>query len=79
MSGASYMLASPSTLAFDSTHIWVANNGATSLTQVNASDGSLARIIQLPPRPDRHDGAQVAKQLADISGQMRPPFGPGVD
>jgi hypothetical protein len=24
-------------------------------------------------------GAQVAKQLADMSGQMRPPFGPGFD
>ena len=44
LSSSSYGLSQPTGTAFDGTHMWI-TNGAGSVTEVNASDGSLIRTL----------------------------------
>ena len=45
LSAAQYHFNGPSEVAFDGSHLWVANQGGDSVTLVNTFDGSLARVL----------------------------------
>lgn len=45
LSAGGYGFASPNALAFDGSHIWVANVGDSSVTEVNASNGAFVRSL----------------------------------
>jgi hypothetical protein len=47
-SGARFHFDDPEALAFDGTHIWAANFFGNSVTEINASDGSLVRNLSGP-------------------------------
>ena len=48
---ASNQLNQPYAIAVDGAHVWVANFGSSTVTELNASDGSLVRVLssQVPP------------------------------
>lgn len=41
LSAASYGFNQPFQIAFDGTHLWITNGSGNSVTEINASDGSL--------------------------------------
>jgi DNA-binding beta-propeller fold protein YncE len=45
LSGGSYGFCYPLGVAFDGTHIWVANSCGSSVTELNASDGSWVQTL----------------------------------
>src|SRR6185437_15690031 len=47
-SGTQYQFNDPQALVSDGSHLFVANTDGNSITEVNASDGSLVRVIQGP-------------------------------
>src|SRR5215472_5338676 len=40
-----YGFSAPAGIAFDGTHLWIANVAGNSVTEVNAADGSLVRVL----------------------------------
>jgi hypothetical protein len=44
-SGGSYGFNDPNAIAFDGTHLWVTNDLGSSVTELNASDGSWVRTV----------------------------------
>lgn len=45
LSGGVYGFNTPQQMAFDGTHLWIANSNGNSVIEVNASDGSLVRTL----------------------------------
>ncbi|MGH2977777.1 MAG: YncE family protein, partial [Gaiellaceae bacterium] len=45
LSGGSFGFSFPEGVAFDGSHIWVANATGNSVTEMNTSDGSLVRTL----------------------------------
>ena len=45
LSASSYAFKSPAEIAFDGSHLWIANAIGNSVTEVNASNGSLVRVL----------------------------------
>ena len=46
ISGSGYGFDSPDAISSDGTHVWVANHGGDSVTELNAATGTLAKVIQ---------------------------------
>ena len=48
-------------MSSDGTHVWVANFGGNSVTEINASTGAVVRTIAVGSRPDgvSSDGTHV--------------------
>ena len=45
LSGTRYGFDAPNQVVFDGTHLWVANSGGSTLTEVNPSDGSVVQVL----------------------------------
>ncbi len=66
----------PRAIAADGSHLWVTNEGSNTLTELNASNGSLVRVINAKVDQLEHPGAIVAYGphvwvLSGISGAKR--------
>jgi hypothetical protein len=44
-SGSAYGFNEPNAIAFDGTHLWVTNAGGNSVTEINAGNGSVVRVL----------------------------------
>ncbi len=64
IAGNSYKFSRPDAIAVAGPHVWVANFGSSTVTELNTSDGSLVRVLpsQAPPATitDPASGADIA-------------------
>ena len=45
LSATQYQFSAPDQILYDGSHLWVANSGGNTVTEVNPSDGSLVRVL----------------------------------